>query len=192
MSGSTLTACDGWATLNVFKLQKSCLLRDFNLRPLEQNWNALTLAAQPLAPDAAGRPSTLPPVVQPLDLVTGGWRQASEGGGDSSWCCHMRLEASLGMWRRFKLVVPRAIDRRPGGSALRRWRSGGWHGGEQRLALEEEGLVIRTPVRWRFCSARTSGFVSLVFFWSACRVFRCFKTTNFLCSVVHMCGFGFS
>jgi hypothetical protein len=50
----------------------------------------------------------------------------------------MRLEASLGMWRRFKLVVPRAVDRRPGGSALRQWRSGGWHGGEQWLALEEE------------------------------------------------------
>jgi hypothetical protein len=37
MFGSTLTACDAWATLNVLKLQKICPLRDLNLRPLEQN-----------------------------------------------------------------------------------------------------------------------------------------------------------
>jgi hypothetical protein len=42
MSGSTLTACDTWATLNVLQLQKSCPLRDLNLRPLEQNWSVLT------------------------------------------------------------------------------------------------------------------------------------------------------
>jgi hypothetical protein len=42
MSGSTLTACDTWATLNVLQLQKKLPLWDLNLRPFEQNWSALT------------------------------------------------------------------------------------------------------------------------------------------------------